>query len=130
MSGRLSIPGRLAALVIGSFPALVAAPRCASALEINTATRAQLEQLSGVGVDLAERILDERAKAPFHDWVDLTRRVKGLKQRRAESLSRQGLTVQGSSGRPDGEAPSAGRAGDPISAGQAGADAAAEPLPR
>jgi competence protein ComEA len=92
---------RLARLVLWTMPVIAAVPRCAAALEINEATRAQLEQLSGVGVDLAGRILDERAKAPFSDWNDLTRRVKGLKRQRAAGLSGQGLTVQGRAAQPE-----------------------------
>lgn len=73
-------------------------PFAAAALEINTATRAELEQLNGVGVAMAERVLVERAKAPFRDWDDLQRRVKGLRGARIERLQGQGVTVNGISG--------------------------------
>lgn len=74
---------------------LVSAP--ASAIDLNTANRAELEQLNGFGVSAAARVLDERAKAPFADWADLTRRVKGIKAQRMEQLRQQGVTVNGQS---------------------------------
>lgn len=70
-------------------------PLAAAALEINTATRAELERLNGIGVAMAERVLVERAKAPFRDWDDLQRRVKGIAGARAERLQGQGVTVNG-----------------------------------
>ena len=70
-------------------------PLAASALEINTATRAQLEQLPGLGVATTERILQARGERPFADWNDLASRVSGLRGKRAEQLDRQGLTVNG-----------------------------------
>jgi competence protein ComEA len=70
-------------------------PLSACALEINTATRAELERLNGVGVALAERVLNERAKAPFRDWEDLQRRVRGIRGARIERLQAQGVTVNG-----------------------------------
>ena len=44
-------------------------PVAAAALEINTATRAQLEQLNGLGVATVERILQAREQRPFADWA-------------------------------------------------------------
>ena len=70
-------------------------PLAATALEINTATRAQLEQLPGLGVATTERILQARSERPFADWNDLAARVGGLRGKRAEQLDRQGLTVNG-----------------------------------
>jgi competence protein ComEA len=67
----------------------------ACALELNGASQAELEQLKGVGVELSERLMKEREKAPFADWRDLIARVPGLRARSAKRLSEQGLTVQG-----------------------------------
>lgn len=67
----------------------------ASALEINDATRAQLEQLNGLGVAMTERVIVERAKAPFQSWDELRTRVKGIGLKRARQLDAQGLTVNG-----------------------------------
>ncbi len=68
---------------------------CAWAQEINDATRAQLEQLNGIGVTMADRILIERDRRPFADWDDLERRVKGVRGARAQRLRAQGVTVNG-----------------------------------
>ncbi len=70
-------------------------PLAVAALEINSATRAELEQLNGLGVAMAERVLNERTKAPFRDWDDLQRRVKGMAGARIERLQAQGVTVNG-----------------------------------
>jgi len=66
-----------------------------AALELNSASLAELEALSGVGTALAARIVEERARRPFDDWVDARRRLKGLGPKLAARLSEQGLTVGG-----------------------------------
>ena len=73
-------------------PALRAEP---TPLELNTATRAQLESLQGIGPSLAEQILLARRKGPFTDWNDLRRRVRGVGPKLATRLSAQGLVVNG-----------------------------------
>ena len=80
----------LLALVAG----LLASPP-GRAQEINTATRAELEQLNGIGVTMAERILVERERAPFKSWDDLEYRVKGMRGARVQRLQAQGATVNG-----------------------------------
>jgi competence protein ComEA len=67
----------------------------AGAQELNTASRAELEQLNGIGVTMAERILAERERAPFKSWNDLEGRVKGMKGSRTQRLQAQGVTVNG-----------------------------------
>ncbi len=74
---------------------VVLAPSLAAALEINTATRAELERLQGLGVATTERILQARSERPFADWDDLAARVAGIGGKRAGQLHRQGLTVNG-----------------------------------
>ena len=71
-------------------PALPAQP---APLELNTATRAQLESLQGIGPGLAEKILLARRKGLFQDWNDLRRRVRGIGPKLATKLSSQGLVV-------------------------------------
>ncbi|HTT13622.1 MAG TPA: DUF655 domain-containing protein [Burkholderiaceae bacterium] len=71
---------------------------CVAAQEINTATRAELERLDGLGVTMTERLLVERERAPFKDWDDLERRVKGMKGARVQRLQAQGATVNGEPG--------------------------------
>ncbi len=83
---------RLAVLLL----AILLAPATGRALEINEATRAQLEQLNGLGVARVEIILRERDRMPFRSWDDLLARVRGIGPRGAEKLGAQGLTVNGS----------------------------------
>ncbi len=73
-------------------------PLAAFALEVNTATRAELEQLSGVGVTTADKILRERSKRPFAGWDDLRTRVKGLSGTRMQQWQARGVTVNGQRG--------------------------------
>lgn len=71
---------------------------CATAwaqVDVNQATEADLDSLRGVGPALTARILAQRAQAPFADWADLVRRVKGLRGPAARHLAGQGLTVNG-----------------------------------
>ena len=67
----------------------------ATTLEINSANRAQLESLPGIGPALAERMLLARATRSFDDWADLRRRVRGLGASSAQRLSASGLRVKG-----------------------------------
>jgi competence protein ComEA len=64
-------------------------------LDVNHATQADLESLQGIGVTMAERVLEARRAGPFRDWDDLCARVKGIDKARAAALSAQGLTVSG-----------------------------------
>jgi competence protein ComEA len=64
----------------------------AAEVETNTATRAQLESLPGLGPALVQRLLAAR---PFQDWDDLMRRVPGVKAAAARKLSASGLRVAG-----------------------------------
>lgn len=79
---------RRRALLLG-----VAAPALAdAAVEANTATRAQLESLPGLGPALVQRLLAAR---PFADWADLLKRVPGIRAATARKLSDAGLRVAG-----------------------------------
>lgn len=61
-------------------------------VEANTATRAELESLAGLGPALVQRLLAAR---PFADWPDLMRRLPGIKAATARKLSAAGLRVAG-----------------------------------
>jgi competence protein ComEA len=63
--------------------------------EVNTANQAELERVIGIGPDLSGRLLAERAKGAFKDWVDLQKRMAGIGPVRARKLSAAGLKVQG-----------------------------------
>ena len=67
----------------------------AAAMEVNTATEAELDSINGIGPAMSQRILQERKSAAFADWRDLMRRVSGLGQKKATQFSLQGLTVNG-----------------------------------
>lgn len=75
--------------------ALLALGARAAPVDANTATRAELEQITGIGPAVAARILDERHKRPFDDWRDLIGRVGGIGEGSAAKLSAAGLTVNG-----------------------------------
>jgi competence protein ComEA len=77
--------------------ALLALPLAAAGLELNDASRAELERLDGVGVATATRILEERERGgAFRDWADLAARVPALRGRNLERLKREPrLTVGG-----------------------------------
>jgi len=70
-----------------------AAPAFAdTGVDANTATRAQLESLPGLGPALVQRLLAAR---PFTDWADLMKRVPGIRAASARKLSAAGLRVGG-----------------------------------
>lgn len=67
----------------------------AQPLDLNQANEMMLDGLQGVGPTLTRAVLSEREKAPFKDWDDVTRRVKGIGPNKARHLSEQGVRVQG-----------------------------------
>lgn len=67
-------------------------------VEANTASRAELESLPGLGPALVQRLLDGR---PFKDWADLLQRVPGVRTATARKLSAAGLRVAGAPFVPD-----------------------------
>jgi competence protein ComEA len=83
---------KLLAIILALFAASAFA-----AADANKATQAELEAVKGIGPSIAKTIMDERKKAPFKDWKDLTTRVKGVGEKKAEALSKEGLTVDGAS---------------------------------
>jgi competence protein ComEA len=75
---------------------LLACGASAHAVDVNSANRAQLEQVRHVGPPLAEAILAARDKdGAFKDWTDLMKRVRGIRDGKAKMLSQAGLTVNG-----------------------------------
>jgi competence protein ComEA len=64
------------------------------ALDLNTATEAELDGLSGVGPAFTARVMQARAERPFQDWADFIRRVKGVQERTAWRLSQQGARIR------------------------------------
>lgn len=80
-------------------------------LDLNQATEMELDGLKGVGPVLSREVINERQKAPFKDWNDATRRVKGLGPQKAESLSEQGVRVQGTAYTGKAEDPKSSKGG-------------------
>jgi len=64
-------------------------------IDLNQATEVELDGLKGLGPALTQEMLNERKKAPFKNWDDVTSRVKGIGPQKARSLSEQGVRVQG-----------------------------------
>jgi competence protein ComEA len=81
-----------------------------AAVDVNNASQAELESITGLGPATASLIVDERRKGPFRNWTDLIGRVKGVGERSAARLSAEGLTVDGASYRGPAAKPGAGQA--------------------
>lgn len=65
------------------------------ALDLNLATEAELDALSGVGPAFTARVMQARADQPFIHWSDFMRRVKGVREPTALKLSQQGARIRG-----------------------------------
>ena len=68
-----------------------------AAVDVNTATSAELDSIKGIGPVKSALILSERKKAPFKDWNDFVTRVKGVGTNSAAKFSAAGMTVNGTS---------------------------------
>ena len=66
-----------------------------AALELNQASEAELDGLRGIGPPFTRRLLAAREQQLFNGWSDLQARVKGVGPKLSQSLSDQGLTVNG-----------------------------------
>lgn len=66
-----------------------------AAVDLASASQADLETIAGIGPAMSTRILAERQKAPFKDWTDLVDRVKGIGPGNASKFSAAGLRVGG-----------------------------------
>lgn len=94
------ITGLLSAIALSS---------AACAMDIESARELDLDGLRGLGPATTRQILHERERAPFRDWADLQRRVRGLGPQTAARLSAQGLRVQGQPYEGANTAPAAAR---------------------
>jgi competence protein ComEA len=81
---------KLLALVASLYVAMAFA-----AVDVNTATSAELDSIKGIGPVKSALIISERKKAPFKDWNDFVTRVKGVGTDSAAKFSAEGLTVNG-----------------------------------
>lgn len=65
----------------------------AAAVDVNTASQAQLETIKGIGAAKSKAIVEERTKnGPFKSAEDLARRVKGIGSKSVAKLEAEGLT--------------------------------------
>lgn len=79
----------LTATLTATIPLLA---RAQTEVEANTASRAELESLPGLGPALVQRLMAAR---PFSGWADLIARVPGIRTATATKLSAAGLRVAG-----------------------------------
>lgn len=64
------------------------------AVDLNSATQTELQQIKGIGPKTAERIIEERTRGgPFDSLADLSDRVKGIGPKRLVGLETAGLKV-------------------------------------
>lgn len=73
-----------------------------AAVDVNTASEADLDSIKGIGPGTSAKVLEARKTAKFKDWSDLIERVSGIGDKRAAKLSAEGLTVNGAQYRPSG----------------------------
>ena len=86
---------KILAVLVTLYAALAMA--AAAAVDVNKANDAQLDAVKGIGPATSKSILAERKKGQFKDWADFISRVKGIGDKKAETLSKEGLTVNGES---------------------------------
>ena len=84
----------VAALIVWAAPSVMGAT-LTPAVDLNQATRAEIEAVRGVGVELTDRLLQARAEGPFRDWQDLRRRVKGVGRRVLTGMSEARFHIKG-----------------------------------
>lgn len=99
----LAIARRLA--VAASCAALLPVAAQPRTIDLNVANQAELEMVKGIGPQLSERILAERAHGRFESWANFIARMKGIGPTHATRLSAAGLRVAGEAYAGSGEAP-------------------------
>lgn len=92
-----------------------------AAVDVNTASPADLDSVKGIGPGTSAKILEIRKTAKFKDWADLIERLPGIGEKRAAKLSSEGLTVNGESFKPVAtvKTPSADKPAKPAAAAPA-----------
>ena len=96
--GRLAAacaPARVLTLLLSLATTLVMA-----AVDVNKASEADLDSITGIGPGTSLKIMEQRKVAPFKNWADLITRVPGIGDKRAAKLSEQGLNVNGEGFKP------------------------------
>ena len=78
-----------------------------AAVDVNTASEADLDSIKGIGPGTSAKMLEARKTGKFKDWPDLIARVSGIGDKRAAKLSAEGLTVNGAKYQPASTEPPA-----------------------
>ena len=78
----------------------LAATLAMAAVDVNTASEADLDSIKGIGPGTSGKTLEARKTGKFKDWTDLIERVPGIGDKRAAKLSAEGLTVNGAKYQP------------------------------
>ena len=81
--------------IFSFLPALLISLSSAMAADINTATRAEIEAVRGVGVVLTDRIIEQRKIKPFQSWQDAQKRVRGLGKRNVAGFRDADMRING-----------------------------------
>lgn len=64
------------------------------AVDVNTASLAELMQLKGIGPKTAEQIMTERERGgPYRSMDDLSQRIKGIGPKRLTRLQEAGMQI-------------------------------------
>lgn len=71
-----------------------------AAVDVNTASPADLDSIKGIGPGTSSKLLEVRKAGKFKDWPDLIERMPGIGEKRAAKLSSDGLTVNGEAFKP------------------------------
>lgn len=120
-AGQRALRQALGALLLSAGLGVAVPP--AQAVDINQATAAQLEGLRGIGPRTADIIVRERERGGrFESLDDLTERVRGIGQKKAQALQAAGLTIGAA-----GAAPKSAAAAAPAARAAPGKAAAAKP---
>jgi competence protein ComEA len=69
-----------------------------AAVDVNTASPAELETIRGIGPALSAKIVEERKKGPFKNADDLQTRVRGIGEASVKKMVQAGLVVGGGKG--------------------------------
>ena len=96
---RFGLMGSLAPIVGAGMMAAISLPGLAHAVDVNSATQAQLQGVRGLGPKTAQFIIEERSRGGrYSSFEDLSDRVKGVGPKKAAALQASGLTIGSADG--------------------------------
>ncbi|MEY2775967.1 MAG: hypothetical protein RLY30_65 [Pseudomonadota bacterium] len=90
----MEIKQRFAWISALALAALLGVTAAEAAVNVNQASRAELEAVRGIGPSMSARILEERQKnGPFKSPADLAKRVSGIGEKTLKKFQAGGLVV-------------------------------------